>query len=397
MSSKDSKKKAPPPSFSGSGMMNVQPSMGIDNGGDESNRSRRVAFQPSFEPMSSFQPPAPQETQFSTFSKPSLSETKSATPAAKVPVSSSSKSFVWELKQVAPLPEFHPLERTAVFVPHAAPSEVSKRISQVLRERSIEAFYEDEKAKVKCITADSVDFRVRLYRGRGRFDHGIIVEVQRRFGASNTFHNDTTAILDAAQGKVPPPPMSSSNLPLVSDAEDDYQPTDGSSSLLMVSKMFSHPGYDAHYLALQTLASLTDASKMGPATARAVSKDLLRLENDNDVAAKVLSLVIDKQGDDDMFKLRSMALQVAANAFQSLSGNVPNMLKEQLRSVLVQELRQAEQSPRTALQAARIVEFLVPQDTGSDLHSALEKALEAGTARHAALQRQAQICLDKLQ
>jgi len=378
-------------------MMNVQPSLGVDDGGEEITR-RMGAFQPSFEPISSFEPPTLQETRFTGVSKaPAVAAAVGSPPPP-------SKSFVWDLQHVAPLPEFHPLERTAVFVPHASPSEVSKRISQVLRERSIEALYENEKAKVKCITAEGVDFRIRLYRGRARFDHGIIVEVQRRFGASNSFHSDTMAILDAAQGIVsPPPPPSGSisgsndNLPLVSDAEDDYQPTDGSSSLSMVSKMLSHQGYDAHYLALQTLGSLTDAAKMGRATAHAVSKDLLRLENDNDVAAKVLSLVIDKQGDDDMFKLRSMALQVVANAFQTLSGNVPNMLKEQLRTVLIQELRQAETSPRTAVQAARIVEFLVPQDTGSDLHSALETAFEAGSARHAALERQAQICLNKLQ
>ena len=377
-------------------MMNVKPSMGIDDGGEESTRSRRVAFQPSFEPMSSFEHPSMNETEFSGVSKALVVGPLSTVPVFVPPAS---KAFVWDLRHVAPHPEFHPLERTAVFVPHSAPVEVSRRISEVLRERSIEAVYDDDKAKVKCTTAEGVDFRIRLYRGRGRFDHGIIVEVQRRFGASISFHKDTEAILEAAQGIVPPPPTltSSSNLPLVSDVDDDYLPTDGLSSLQMVSKMLSHTGYDSHYLALQTLSSLTDASKMGASTARTVSKSLLRLESDNDVGAKVLSLVIDKQGDDDMFKLRAMAMQVTANAFQALSGNVPTILKEQMRGVLIQELRQAEDSPRTAVHAARMVEFLVPHDTGSDLHSALERALETGAARHAALQRQAQICLDKVQ
>ena len=379
--------------------MNVQPSMGVDQGGEESTRTRRVAFQPSFEPMTSFESPSMHETHFSGVSKVSLAGQKSAAAPVCKPPAPASKSFVWELHDVAPLPEFHPLERTAVFIPHALPIKVSERISEVLRERSIEATYDDEKAKVKCITSDGVDFRIRLYRGRGSFDHGIIVEVQRRFGTSNSFHKDVDAILGAAQGIVTPTPstMSCSNLPLVSDADDEFEPIDGSSSLQMVSKMFSHPGYDAHYLALQTLSSLTDSSKMGTSTARAVSESLLRLGSDNDVGAKVMSLVIDKQGDDDMFKLRAMAMQVTANAFHALSGNVSPMLKEQMRSVLIQELRHAEDSPRTAVHAARIVEFLVPEDTGSDLHSALEKALETGAARHAALQRHAQICLAKVQ
>lgn len=389
-------------------MMNVKPSMGVDNGGEESTRSRRIAFQPSFEPLSSFEPPPVLETHHVGVSKISMNSSSSQVSETIEQNSVVSKSFVWELHHVAPLPQFHPLERTAVFVPHAAPTEVSKRISEVLRERSIEASYDNEKAKVKCITSEGVDFRIRLYRGRGRFDHGIIVEVQRRFGASAVFQKDTMAILEAAQGKMLPaqPPSvldsdsnsnSNNTLPLVvSDAEDDIDNTNVSSSLGMISKMLAHPGYDSHHLALHTLSSLTDASKMGCATARTVSNDLLRLENDNDVAAKVLSLVIDKQGEDDMFRLRSTALQIVANAFQSLNGNVPTVLKEQLRSAIIQDLLQAVSSPRTAVQAARIAECMVPEDSGNDLHNALVKALEAGIARHAALERQAQICLDKL-
>jgi hypothetical protein len=388
MSSEDSSRKKPP-SFSGNSMpMNINP-RGLDEGGEET--TRRLGFQPSFECLSSFQPPSMGETKV-------VGSSKSVGVSARGGKIDRTAKEIWKLKRVPTLPEYHPLERTAVFVPNASPSDVSIRISDVLRERSIEAFYDDEKAKVKCITAEGVDFRVRLYRGRGRFDHGIIVEVQRRFGASNTFYNDTMAILDAAEGKVPPPPsLSSCNIPLVSDGEADCEPVDGSSSLLMVSKMLSHPGYDSHYLALQTLSSLTDSSKMGAATAQSVSTELLRLDTDNDVGARVLSLVIDKQGEDDTFKLRSMALQVIANAFQAVKGKVPSMLKEQLRSVLIQELRQAETNPRTAVQAARVLEFYVPEDIGSDLHNALESALEAGAARHASLERQAQVCLDKLE
>lgn len=387
MSDEDASRK---PSFSGNRMpLNINP-IGLDHSTDET--TRRIAFQPSFEPVSSFNPPCMGDTKLVVSSKSQGHSTRDGT----LTPPSASKG-IWKIKSVPTLPEYHPLERTAVFVPNASSSDVSMRISDVLRERSIESFYEDEKAKAKCLTTEGVDFRVRLYRGRGRFDHGIIVEVQRRFGASNTFYKDTMAILDAAQGKVPPPPsQSGSTLPLVSDVEDDFEPVDGSSSLLMVSKMLSHPGYDSHYLALQTLSSLTDASKMGAATARTVSTDLLRLDTDNEVGTKVLSLIIDKQGDDDTFKLRCIAVQVIANAFQSVNGKIPSMLKDQLRSVLIKELRQAEKNPRIAVQAARILEFFVPEDTGSDLHNALETALEVGASRYASLERQAQVCLDKL-
>jgi len=317
----------------------------------------------------------------------------------------------WVLKEIPTLPEFHPLERTAVFVPHADPPVVSARISGVLRDRSIEAKYDDDKAKVKCVTPDGVDFRVRLYRGRGpKYEHGIIVEVQRRFGCSVNFFRETTAILDAAEGKaVPPPPLGAfgtSNsagaiLPMVSDSEDDYSPAAaGSSSLEMVAKMLSHPGYDSHYLAYQTLVPLTDHTKMGLATARGVSRELLM--PGNPVGDRVFHLVqrpsdVEDQAE-DVFKLRTMAMTVLANAIQATKGNVDEQLREVLRPALIAEMRdRSESNPRSAQMAAQCVEYLLDGDHDPcGYHDALEKAREVGAARHAGLERQAQRCLDKL-
>jgi hypothetical protein len=109
-----------------------------------------------------------------------------------------------------------------------------------------------------------------------------------------------------------------------------------------------------------------------------------------------LSLIIDKQGEDDTFKLRSLALNVAANAFQAVEGEFPQMLKEQLRSVLLEELRSASGNARNAVQAARIMQYLVPEENGSDVHSALEIAHQVGISRNALLERHVQVCLDKL-
>lgn len=335
------------------------------------------------------------------------------------PPKKTGKRGIWQLRDVPVLPELYVLERTAVFVPHADPQDVSMRISEVLRERSIEAVYDNVAAKAKCLTADGVDFRIRLFRGRGSlYDHGIIVEVQRRFGTSNIFFQETTAILDAAQDKVPPPPSllaksttTSNALPLVSTtttsggADNEGSPPDNdvslrpSSSLNMVSKMLSHRGYDTKHLALQMLISLTDPAKIGAKTAQSVSAEFLKFDNDdddNELTGRVLSFILDKKVDDDMAKLRALAFQATANAVQAVHGNISPILKEQFRFVVADELREAKTTPRNALQAARIAEFLVPEDTGSDLHNALEMAFEVGAARHAALQRQAQLCLDKL-
>lgn len=387
------------PSFSGNSMpLNIDPNLSLDHGvGDEVTR-RVGVFQPSFESVSSFQPPRMGCTE-SPYSKGYVTRDEKVVSPSEV---SPSVSGFWRLDSVPTLPEFHPLERTSVFVPHViSATDITARISDTLRERSIEASYHNDKAKAVCSTMDGVEFRVRLYRGRGSYHHGIIVEVQRRFGTSISFGADCKAILDAAEGKmVPPPSTSESNhLPLVvSDFEEesDAPMVDGKSSLSMISKMLSDPCYDSHFLALQMLSSLTDVTKMGSATAKIISTELFRLDNDNEIGAKILSLIIDKQSEDSDFKLRAMALNVAANAFHAVEGKFPLMLKEQLRPVLLRDLRCAEEFPRNAVQAARIMQYFVPEDSGSDVYSALEIAYQVGSSRNASLERQVRVCLDKI-
>ena len=400
----ENSKSASPPSYSGN-MVPKEVNTNMDDGREEvTRRVGGVVAQPDFGALvSPLQ--APSASPLSSYGASSLSavpQKSSSSPGVqqKAPPHKGS----WTLSDVPTLPEYHPLERTAVLVENASPSQVSQRISDVLRERSIEAIYEDDKAKVKCVTSDGIDFRIRLYRGRGNYSHGIIVEVQRRFGASINFHKDTQAILDAAQGNAPPPlKSSSSGLPLlVSDSEEDFSPLPPGESLQTVVKMLSHPGYDSHYLALQTLTSLTDASKMGPATARNVSTELLL--PDNPVGSRILGLIVEPKKQDDDFNLRVMALTVLANAIQSVQGNVSNIVVgEQVRPVLIQELGQADASPRAAYQAARCLEWLLLQEekgwsssSSSELRSALEQALQVGQARHADLERQAQVCLNKM-
>ena len=69
---------------------------------------------------------------------------------------------LWGLNSVPTLPEFHPLERSAVFVANTSVQELASRICNVLRDRSIEASYDDAQAKAKCITPKGVEFRIKL-------------------------------------------------------------------------------------------------------------------------------------------------------------------------------------------------------------------------------------------
>jgi hypothetical protein len=386
------------PSFSGYSMpMNIDPTVGISDGvGDEVTR-RVGVFQPSFESISSFQPPmmAVADSHIDA-----IQSKRNVTSRPSIDAVANSSDGIWQIKRVPSLPDFYPLERTSVFVPNVIdPSNVTMRISDVLRDRSIDAIFDNDKAKAQCTTMEGVEFRVRLYSGRGEYSHGVVVEVQRRFGTSNSFHNDTVAILNAAEGKelqqnvAQTPYLGSSNLPLLEDYAGS--PVEiNASSLAMISKMLKHKERDAHFLALQTLMSMTDSGKIGRNTARSVAEELFVLDSDC-VATKILSLILDKQDDDDIFKLRTMALAVVANAFESVDGRFPKILKDQLRRTLLHELRSAKENTRNAVHAARILYFYVPQDNGTDVHSALEVAHEIGTQRNALLEHHVQMCLEK--
>lgn len=397
----DDKEKQPPSFYQGADMGRHGISLNMDD--DVEETTRRVGFNPSFAPSNiSFEPP-PMMAPMSHTSLGGPASGAFSTAAPKVGTLSATSrpaKFQWTLPDAPTLPEFHPLERTAVFVPNEEAPVVSGRISDVLRDRSIEASFDDTKGRARCVSADGVDFRVRLYRGRGPYGHGIIVEVQRRFGTSINFHSDTQAILDSAEGKTPlPPPVAPATLPL-GPQDDNYSPSAGS-SLGMVARMLNFPGYDAQYLALQTLTSLTDPAKMGYVTAKSVSTELMT-SSSTDVGAKLLLLILSSpKAQEETFDQRVMAMGVLANVLACVAEQVPESVQMQLRPVMKQDLRKAESNPRLATIAARCIEFLIDSmDTRANAqdvyHDALEAAYQVGNDRHAGLMRQAERCLQKI-
>lgn len=356
---------------------------------DEEEVTRRIGGgRPNFSNLASTQ-----------FASPMMPAPMMQTTPGKVQAAMPSKSralHTWKLQSVPTLPDLYPLERTAVFVTDSAQI-IAGRLAKVLRERSIEASYDDAKAKVTCMSTEGVDFRIRLYRGRGQFSNGIIVEVQRRFGSGLAAYTETKAILDAAEGKPPAPtPMmfSSMNLPEVSDDEDEYTPPpSGISSLSIVSKMLQIPGFDGQYLGLSTLVTLVDPEKMSPQTSRKVSSELLKPDTESDVGPQVFSYIITRKDDEDYAQLRVMALQVLANAIKA-TGIIPAFLRDDLRSVLLEDVKDAEKHPRAACAALGSLEFFVHGDEDTmELNEAFETAFTTGEARHKMLMQQAQKCI----
>jgi len=296
---------------------------------------------------------------------------------------------VWKLTDATVLPEFHPLDRDAVFVPNNSPSEVASRVSSVLRERSIQAEFHGSEAI--CLTAEGVEFHIFLYRGQKQFGHGIIVEVQRRFGHSETFYADTQAILDAAEGKALAPPMKKPRpLPLVEEDQDENFVS--SSSLDFVGRLLSHSGIDTQYLAFQTLASLSDCEKMGKRTAEGVANILL--SQGNEVGRMVLKVVLNEDGEKDEVGLRLVAMTVLCNVVTAVQGNVSVDLQAVLLPMLANELQNADVTPQMAYKAAKCLTPLLKHGMkDSELHRALISARQVGKDKHVGLMEQTELCL----
>ena len=373
---------------------------------------------------------------------------------SQLPSSSTSATFSvghWNLRDsdVKTLPDFHPLDRSAIFVPNCPDaSEVARRISDVLRARSVSAEYDNSKAKAKCVTSENVEFRVRLYRGKKSYAHGVIVEVQRRYGFSPTYAGDVVSILDAAEGKnlpaparhhsaglPPPPPLPS----LVPDEEDggaessDQSSSAGLESIKIASAMLSHSGVDRQSMGLQGLVALTDSYKIGKTTATRASAEIATGATPQAAKARdaILALVLAEveqpksatspkadsgdylsgvESDADAANtalLRTLALTILSNVLTNLTGTpelvaLRPILSQAVLPALLAELRTATANPRGAGLAARSLlpvietfdrDYVECELIGRGAYELLVEAQNVGEVRYDSLREQSSSCL----
>jgi len=386
------------PTFSGYSMpKNINVDNEDDIGEETTRRIGGATFTPTFEPV---QMSTPQISPLESSSISRIQQKPGAiTAPPKVKVSASSSSSVsggWKLNNAPTLPTFHPLDRSSVFCSHTSVSLVAGRIANVLKDRSIEGHFDNSKAKVRCLTSYNVDFRVFLYRGQKRYSHGVIVEVQRRYGASVLFFQDSHAILDAAQGKTPAPmkSLTTAELPLVNDTEDEFDDSKAAlSSLSFVEKMLLHERHDATLLGLKTLSSLTDPAKMGKSTADRVSASIVT--DGNVVGGKVFEVITTRKSFDEETEVHyDLAMSITANVLRNVGGKISSFHREAIRPILVRDMENAEKKPQRAFAAARCLDSLLATDQcATDLYVVLEHCKDVGEARHSALRIQAEKCI----
>jgi len=345
-------------------------------------------------------------------------------------------SASWNVKDedLEMVPVDFPLERTHREIRSNA-TEVAQRIATSLQRLSIDAEYDDEKAKAKCKTVECVKFRIRLYAS-GENRQPVVVEVQRRAGSTSNFMRSCRAVLDAAEGtvvtvasaapkarmpgKFPPPMKSLGAMKCLQKVEirgpspeEEAAMAFGSAAALCKSGK-----HDSVILGLQSLCSLTDPVKASPKVSTQVSKWVL-LGHDTystrEDITSILSTVVDED-DEELAVLfeqqKHFALMALANALDmlckdgSLAGAVSkhSWFETALVPALLAAVKLAEGSASNAYAATRGIYSMLSCADAAALRvieenngmETIKMAHHVGLQTHDLLAKEAGRCLESV-
>ena len=212
--------------------------------------------------------------------------------------SSSLSSGTWNvpLGSIKPKPDNYTLDQMSTIVMGSDAQSIATKISACLRQRSILAIYGETKAKAKCVSAEGVEFRIKLFAGKGRFSKGVIVEVQRRNNWSISYFQDCRAILESAECDhyVVEKPSRTRIYP--SSFENEFK-DDSKLHLVKLLLYSSNPSIESVMLVLESINSLTDTHKCGKVKALSTAKAIFIDEDDEnkDVRDFLYNIAINQQ------------------------------------------------------------------------------------------------------
>lgn len=388
--------------------------------------------------------------------RPSFGGLKPLAPCSRstsVTVQKEWTGVTWNVKpdDLELLPLDFPLERTHREIEGSDATQVANRISDALRDLSIDADYDDRKAKAKCTTCECVRFRIRLFSG-GEGGQPVVVELQRRSGSASAFMHSCRAILNSAEGMKTTTTATSlgttftnamgrkTNLPpfMTKQPVADMKclqnvvlktpsPVDLAREVSdQVLKMLRPKLRDSSILALENLCCLTDPVKTSPPVALHVCKlvalgddkyelrEELRALMDRDVFDENAGGVVDEDESAVRYKeqVRLLVFRAFANALGMCSnhGCLVDAVQEQtwftedLIPALVDELKMASSSMCIANEAASSLYCLVVCSERARKHfvedhggiEILQRANQYGTECHALLAEETQRCLSAL-
>jgi len=301
------------------------------------------------------------------------------------------------------LSEEFPLERTSRFIPDGDATQVAARICECLRQRSVQATYNSQKAKAKCVAMENVKFRIQLFASE---NGGLMVEVQRRRGDGFAFMRECRAVLSAAEGggEIDDEPAGLgrvANLECIKDVIKSYQP-DIIRELERVDTMLADPNDDSTLHALGHLRDMTDPVKSSADIVDIVSRRVFDRSFDT---CRHLLIILDSGARDTIQKSdegnnltiyrHQLVLNVMANAFSVLQkqDELSEICKEEsirdsVISILLDQVRVGRLYPHISVFAIQCISSLA---SNSDIHklllekdvlSYLKEAVDFGSETH---------------
>ena len=320
----------------------------------------------------------------------------------------------WDIKDdgLKTVPLDFLLERTHKEIHGCGACEVACRISDALRDLSIEAEFDDERAKAKCCTRDFVSFRIRLFAS-GEGGTPVIVEVQKRSGQTMSFMQSCRAILSAAEGlKVAEQPQkkgppSTFKLPIgemqclkgvppvVITNEDVRSYLEKSIELMRSDKR------DANLLGIENLCLLTDPLKTALSTASRVSfyvvigddkcniRDEIEVLSQRSAETSAFMQSPMEEGVDYFQQIHHHILRLFSNALllTAQSGLLHDAVQSQswfrghLVPTLLDEIKNAALCPNNSHVAAKCLHSLMCSDVACDEVLALDGLVTLRSAR----------------
>lgn len=271
---------------------------------------------------------------------------------------------------------------------------------------------------VEAETYDGVTFTTRLFNGD---NDSVIVEMQRLNGCCYLFHQTAKTVLRAAKGMASQKQQQRrfSIPPCVPKCTVEEEKECLENGLELAMGMLKKDRIDAHMLAMESLTQLSKSAKCRCLVAKAILTGPL-MENIVSLIecwqvcrADVPSEMKGEMEEQHCAAMHRLAIAVLANCLQTLEseGELEGILQERreelcspsLLTALVSELRQADQRPHDAFEAARCLQPLVrscpdckPRLMDCECLSSLKIASETGACSHANLERESSLLRNEI-
>jgi len=323
----------------------------------------------------------------------------------KVPTLSNVEYKKWDVLKAQPKP-FYPLERVEEISDTSR--NISLRICDSLRVRSVQAEFEGSQAK--CKTSGFLSYVINLYAGS---HESTIVEVMRQKGCGFAFRKEREAILNAANGKGGDAP---SKLPSTMKIPDDllkqYQPPtkkDHEDTLDRASEQLHSKRRDVLLFTLQNLSAMTTHDKVNQKSAQDLAHLIMTSPiNIRDTIAQVL-ITCSHEDDSTSEQILNACLTIFSNSMTLLSnGDTLQSTLDEEKSFTVTMIPSLVSivnklsCPHNACLALLCLRLMLKNSIDArnkmtaEAHSVVKNAELFGNQRHLKMAKEAKIALDEL-